>query len=179
MNFASHSMTRTILTGWSAACVGVLFASLAAQGASAAGASSIAFNNMPDSNKSFKIDQSERTPIASVEIDVSAPSNVLVQFSAEAEAGETDDGCPCSIRAFLQADDEKPLPVKRINVGAPAVTEVSKYEHDRQEITGSLVFPVPAGKHKFTFIAQQVTGKSKQLKIDYPNLQAIAFPQNP
>ncbi len=99
-----------------------------------------------------------------------------MQFSGGVTV-ETSEGCPCSVRAFLQVDGEQLQAVKRINLGSPAVTDVAKYEHDRQEITGSLVFPIDPGSHKFTLVMQQVTGTSKEITVVYPNMQAIAFPK--
>jgi len=157
------------------AIYGLLVLGVSALGfALSASADSIAFCNGPFLHW-FNVPQKGPLLIATVSLDVAAPSSVLVQFSAEAESGEQDDGCPCTLRAFLQEDNEKPIPVKRINIGSPFVTQVGKYEHDRQELTGSYVFLTDAGSHRFRLIVQQLDGTSRQLKIDYPNLQAIVF----
>ncbi len=139
-------------------------------------ASQLAFFNSADSDKAYPIQQSGPTLIASVKMQVTEPSNVLVQFSSGATAEKAVD-CPCSIRAFLRVDGGALQPVKRINLGSPAVVDVDKYEHDRQSIGGSLVFPVEAGAHAFDLVIQQVDGKSKELEIYYPNMQAISFPK--
>jgi hypothetical protein len=139
-------------------------------------AASIAFINSADSDKAYPIAQSGPTPIVGVELEVTQPSNVLVQFSSGATA-ETSDGCPCSIRAILRMNGRELMPVKRINLGSPAVVEQSKYQHDRQSIEGSLVFSAEPGIHRFELVIQQVSGTSKDLEIYYPNLQAIVFPR--
>jgi hypothetical protein len=136
----------------------------------------IGYFNSADPDKEYPIAQSGDTSIVSVEVAVPVPSNVLVQFTAHATA-ETSKGCPCSIRAFLRADGGELRPVKRINLGAPAVIDVDKYDHDRQTVDGSLVFPMEAGTHKFELVVRQMTGTSTDLIIYYPNFQAIAFPQ--
>ncbi len=158
----------------SAVVISVLVA--LAQAVPALAASPVAFVNVTDSEKTFPVGQTGPAPITSLSLDASQPSNVLVQFSGGVTV-ETSEGCPCSVRAFLKVDGEPMLPVKRINLGSPAVQDVAKYEHDRQEITGSLVFPVDAGSHKFSLIVQQVTGDSKKITVVYPNMQAIAFPR--
>jgi hypothetical protein len=139
-------------------------------------ATAMAYVNSADPDKAYPIAQSGETSIVSVELAVRVPSNVLVQFSAGTTA-ETSKGCPCSIRAFLRADGGKLQPVKRINLGAPSVIDVDKYEHDRQSIDGSLVFPMEPGTHKFELVVQPLTGTSTDLRIYYPNFQAIAFPK--
>jgi hypothetical protein len=101
---------------------------------------------------------------------------VLVQFSSGATA-ETTTGCPCSLRAFLRMDGGALMPVRRINLGSPGAMAPTGYSHDRQSIDGSLVFPANAGTHLFELVIQQVAGASADLRIYYPNLQAIAFPQ--
>lgn len=139
-------------------------------------ASPLAFSNSADSDRFHPVAQSGPTPIAGVALDLAQPSNVLVQFSSGATA-ETTKGCPCSIRAFLRMDGGALQPVKRINIGSPGAMEGTGYAHDRQSLDGSLVFPADAGARAFELVVQQVTGTSADLRIYYPNLQAIAFPR--
>jgi hypothetical protein len=136
----------------------------------------IGYFNSADPDKEYPIAQSGDTSIASVEVAVPVLSSVLVQFTAHATA-ETSKGCPCSIRAFLRADGGELQPVKRINLGAPSVIDIDKYDHDRQTVDGSLVFPMEPGTHKFELVVRQMTGTSTDLIIYYPNFQAIAFPK--
>lgn len=138
--------------------------------------SKLAFFNTPLSKTSYFLKGNELTPVGTVTLDLTEPADVLVQFNSHI-AAETAEGCPCSVRAFLTLDNEEPRPVKRINVASPSVQKVGGYEHDRQGADGSTVFTVPAGRHNFTLSYQQLDGKSKELEIYYPNLQAISFPK--
>ena len=116
------------------------------------------------------------TKVANVTIELSAAAEVLVQFTSEVAAADAV-GCPCSVRATLQLNDNAPQVVKRVNVGTPAVQEVSKYDQDRENIDGSYVFSLPAGKHTIALAYQQAYGTSKSLEVYYPNLQALTFPK--
>lgn len=116
------------------------------------------------------------TAVATVSIELQSAAEVLVQFTSEVGAADAV-GCPCSIRATLTLDDEDPQVVKRVNVGTPAVQAVAKYDQDRENIDGSHVFSLPAGKHTISLGYQLAYGTSKSLEVYYPNLQAIAFPK--
>lgn len=140
-------------------------------------ASPLAFFNESDPDKAYKIPEKEAVTIATVTLQVTQPSNVLVQFTSHATSEDTA-GCPCSVRASLRADDGKPQPVRRVNLGAPGVVEQFKYEHDRQGVDGSFVFPAEPGTHKYELLMQQQSGTNKTIEVFYPNLQAIAFPRN-
>lgn len=147
---------------------------IAAWPADADAASKLAFHNMTESDKPFPVAEKDPTPIVKVTLEVTEPSNVLVQFTSTASNadGKT---CPCSLRAFLRVDGGPLQAVKRINIGAPAVSEVLKYLADRQSLDGSLVFPAEPGPHVYELLAEQVTGNNKTINLWYPNLQAIAF----
>lgn len=138
--------------------------------------SKLAFFNTPLSKTSYFLKGNDLTPIGTVTLDLAEPADVLVQFTSHV-AAETSEGCPCSVRAFITLDNEEPRPVKRINVASPSVQKVGGYEHDRQNLDGSTVFTVPAGRHNFTLSYLQMDGKSKELEVYYPNLQAISFPK--
>lgn len=159
-------------------CAAIAMAALlgAAPGAAHA-ASPLAFFNESDPDKAYKVPEKEAITIATVTLQVTQPSNVLVQFTSHATSEDTA-GCPCSVRASLRADDGKPQPVRRVNLGAPGVVEQFKYEHDRQGVDGSFVFPAEPGTHKYELIMQQQSGTNKTIEVFYPNLQAIAFPRN-
>jgi hypothetical protein len=135
-----------------------------------------AYSNTPLSKTSVFLKGTTPTVIKQVTLDLKAPSNVLVQFTSGV-AAETSKGCPCSIRASVSIDDKETRVVKRINVAAPAVQEVNKYEHDRQNLDGSTVYELGAGRHTVTLSYQQVTGTSEELEVYYPNLQVIGFPK--
>ena len=139
-------------------------------------ASPLAFSNSVDPDKAHRIDFVGPTRIVGVTLHLDRPSDVLVQFTSGATA-ETSEGCPCSIRAFLRMGGGAPQPVKHINLGVPGVTMQAGQVRDRQSLDGSLVFPAEAGSHSFELIVQQVTGRSIDLRIYHPNLQAIAFPR--
>ena len=120
------------------------------------------------------LSESAPTTVATVSVDLESAAEVLVQFTSEIGA-EDADGCPCSVRATLQLGETAPQVVKRVNVGTPAVQAVGKYDQDRENIDGSYVFSLPAGKHTISLGYQLAYGTSKSLEIYYPNLQAIAF----
>jgi len=139
-------------------------------------ASPLAFYNEADPDKAYKLPGKEPVTIATVTLEVSQPSNVLVQFTSHATSEDTA-GCPCSVRASLRADDSAAKPVRRVNLGAPGIVEQFKYEHDRQGVDGSYVFEAAPGKHTYSLVMQQQSGDSKSIEFFYPNLQAIAFPR--
>lgn len=139
-------------------------------------ASPIAFFNEADPDKAYKIENKDPVNIASVTLDITQPSYVLVQFTAHATTEDTV-GCPCSLRAMFKADDARPLPVRRVNLGAPNVVTQLGYEHDRQGLSGSYVFEAAPGRRTYTLVMQQQSGDSKTIEVFYPNLQAIAFPR--
>ncbi len=154
----------------------VIGAVLAAGAGGGEAASPMAFSNSADPDKAHRIDFVGPTPIAAVTLVLDRPSNVLVQFTSGVTA-ETAEGCPCSVRAFLRMDGGALQPVKHVNLGSPAATTQAGQVRDRQGMDGSLVFPAEAGPHTFELVAQQVTGRSIDLRVYHPNLQAIAFPQ--
>ncbi|WP_250528456.1 hypothetical protein [Caballeronia sp. GAWG2-1] len=141
----------------------------------AAGAPTLAYVNKPDSHTAAFIKGKEPVKIASVDVDLKTSSKVLFQFTSGI-ADENSKGCPCSVRAFVTMDGQAPRPVKRVNVASPAVQEVDKYEHDRQNLDGSTVFETPKGKHTFTLTFQKMDGDTDEIEVFYPNVQAIAFP---
>ncbi len=164
---------RVAAAARAAALAGAVVAGAGGGGA----ASPMAFSNGTDPDKAYRIDFVGPTPIVGVTLQLDRPSDVLVQFTAGA-AAETAEGCPCSVRAFLRMDGGALLPIKQINLGTPAAMAQTGQIRDRQSLDGSLVFPdVGAGAHTFEFVAQQATGKSIDLRIYHPNLQAIAFPR--
>jgi len=139
-------------------------------------ASPLTFYNEADPDKAYKLPGKDPVTIATVTLDISQPSNVLVQFTSHATSEDTA-GCPCSVRASLRADDSAAKPVRRVNLGAPGIVEQFKYEHDRQGVDGSYVFEAAPGKHTYSLVMQQQSGDSKSIEFFYPNLQAIAFPR--
>lgn len=159
-----------------AAVLAVIAFAAAVPGGTGNAASPFAYFNSADSDRFFPIARSGPTPIAGITLQTTQPSNVLVQFTSGATA-ETTTGCPCSLRAFLRMDGGPLMPVKRINLGSPGAMTPTGYPHDRQSLDGSLVFPTDAGTHLVELVVQQVTGTSEDLRLYYPNLQAMAFPQ--
>lgn len=141
----------------------------------AAGTPTLSYVNKPDSHTAAFIKGKEPVKIASVEMNLKASSKVLFQFTSGI-ADENSKGCPCSVRAFVTMDGQAPRPVKRVNVASPAVQEVDKYEHDRQNLDGSTVFEAPKGRHTFTLSFQKMDGDTDEIEVFYPNVQAIAFP---
>jgi hypothetical protein len=141
----------------------------------AAGTPTFAYFNKPDSHTAAFVKGKEPVKIASVELELKTASTVLVQFTSGL-ADENSKGCPCSVRAFISMDGQPARPVKRVNVASPAVQEVDKYEHDRQNLDGSTVFEAAKGKHTFTLTYQKMDGESDEIEVYYPNVQAIAFP---
>lgn len=122
------------------------------------------------------LSESGTTTVATVTVELDSAAEVLVQFTSEVGAADAV-GCPCSIRAGLTLDDDEPQVVKRINVGTPAVQAVGKYDQDRENIDGSYVFSLPAGKHTISLGYKLAYGTSKSLEVYYANLQAITFPK--
>jgi hypothetical protein len=141
-----------------------------------ASAQSIAFFNESDPDKAYKIPEKDLATIATVTLEVKQPSLVLVQFTSHVTTEDTA-GCPCSVRAMLQADDGKPQAVRRVNLSSPGVVVTFKYEHDRQGMDGSYVFEASPGKRTYSLLMQQQSGSNKTIELFYPNLQAIAFPK--
>lgn len=140
----------------------------------AGGPSSLAYSNTPESHTSIFIKGKAPVTVATLSLSVTKVSKVLVQFTSGL-AAETSKGCPCSVRAFVTMDDQQPRPVKRVNVASPAVQQVDKYEHDRQNLDASTVFDAKPGPHTFTVTYQRMDGDSDEIEIYYPNVQAIAF----
>jgi hypothetical protein len=141
----------------------------------AAGVPTMAYFNKPDSHTAVYLKGKDPVKVASVEMNLKAASKVLVQFTSGI-ADENTKGCPCSVRAFVTMDGEAARPVKRVNVASPAVQEVDKYEHDRQNLDASTVYEAPEGKHTFTVTFQRMDGDTDEIEVYYPNVQAIAFP---
>jgi len=141
----------------------------------AASSPTIAYFNKPDYHTAVYLKGKEPVKVASVELDLKTASKVLVQFTSGI-ADENSKGCPCSVRAFVTMDGEAARPVKRVNVASPAVQEVDKYEHDRQNLDASTVYEAPKGKHTFTVTFQKMDGDTDEIEVYYPNVQAIAFP---
>ncbi|SEA66775.1 hypothetical protein [Paraburkholderia sartisoli] len=155
-----------------AICAAVLSAS---SGSFAAGSPTIAYFNKPDSHTAVYLKGKDPVKVASVELDLKTASKVLVQFTSGI-ADENSKGCPCSVRAYVTMDGEAARPVKRVNVASPAVQEVDKYEHDRQNLDASTVYEAPKGMHTFTVTFQKMGGDTDEIEVYYPNLQAIVFP---
>ncbi|GGN61558.1 hypothetical protein GCM10011349_44320 [Novosphingobium indicum] len=97
----------------------------------------IAYSNIPNRDP-IMIDQSADSSVSSLTVNTKAKkgTDVMVTFTSGI-AVDTSEGCPCSVRAMLQLDEEEPIVIKRINIGSPAVQEVNKYEQDRQPVVGS------------------------------------------
>jgi len=155
------------------AAVVVVAAVLTAGGGAAA--DTIAFSNEVDPDKAYRVDFVGPSLIAGVTLQIERPADVLVQFTSTATA-ETSEGCPCSLRAFLRMDGGPSMPVKLVNLGWPDSAARAGQVRDRHSLDGSLVFRAEPGTHRFELLVQQVTGKSIDLRIYHPNLQAIAFP---
>lgn len=154
-----------------------LVAAAALAGAAAAAAAPMAFSNEVDPDKAYRVDFAGPSLIAGVTLLLERPADVLVQFTSSA-AAETAEGCPCSLRAFLRVDGGALLAVKHVNLGWPDAMSRGGQVRDRHSLDGSLVFPdVGAGPHRFELLVQQATGRSIDLRVYHPNLQAIAFPR--
>jgi hypothetical protein len=153
----------------------VAAAAVLAGGGGSAVASPIAFSNEVDPDKAYRIDFVGPSLVAGVTLQLEKPADVLVQFTSTATA-ETAGGCPCSVRAFLRMDGGPLMPVKHVNLGWPDEAARGGQVRDRHSLDGSLVFPAEPGTHRFELLVQQATGKSIDLRIYHPNLQAIAFP---
>ena len=153
----------------------VVAAAVLAGGGDGAAASPMAFSNEVDPDKAYRVDFVGPSSIVGVTLQLERPADVLVQFTSTATA-ETAEGCPCSLRAFLRMDGGPLMPVKLVNLGWPDAAARGGQVRDRHSLDGSLVFPADAGTHRFELLVQQATGKSIDLRIYHPNLQAIAFP---
>jgi hypothetical protein len=114
--------------------------------------------------------------VATLVLDVKTQSKLLVQFSSEISS-ENAANCPCYLRALISMDGGKGRPVKRINVGSPAVKEVDKYDNDRQSLDGTTMFDASPGRHTVELTFQQVDSNGNDLEIYYPNFHAIAYPE--
>jgi hypothetical protein len=114
--------------------------------------------------------------VATLTLDVKQKSRVLVQFSSEISSEHAKD-CPCYLRALVSMDGTKGRPVKRINVGTPAVHDVDKYDNDRQSLDGTTMFEAQPGQHTYELTFQQVDSHGSDLEVYYPNFHAIAFPE--
>ncbi|GGN61562.1 hypothetical protein GCM10011349_44330 [Novosphingobium indicum] len=134
----------------------------------------IAFYNVPN-RRHTTLAPEGNTTVSTVSLTFEKPTDVLVQFSSEL-AVEAEPGCPCSVRAMLQMDDEEPVVVKRINLGTLGTQDLLKLGADRQSVDGSYVYSVPPGKHSFSLIYLPVTGRSEKLNAFYSNLQALPYP---
>lgn len=169
-----HATRQQVLEGWKRPAL-LLTMLLATSGTASAG-SPIAFYNESDPDKGYAITGKDPVVIATLTLEVDKPSYVLTQFTSHATTEDTV-GCPCSLRASIKADDGKAQFVRRVNLGAPAVVDTMKYEHDRQGVDGSYVFEAAPGKHTYTLIMEQQSGESKTMEVFYPNFQAIAYPR--
>ncbi|MDR5760656.1 hypothetical protein [Caballeronia sp. LZ035] len=114
--------------------------------------------------------------VATLTLDVKQRSKVLVMFSSEVSSEHARD-CPCYVRALVSMDGAKGRPVKRINVGSPAVHDVDKYDNDRQSLDGTTMFDAQPGTHTYELTFQQVDSQGEDLEIYYPNFHAIAYPE--
>ena len=141
---------------------------------SAAGAAAgIAWFNTPNRHAT-PLKPGAPQEVAKVTLELKAPSAVLVRFSSGL-AAETSDGCPCSVRASLRADDGPLVVIKRVNVGAPTIQTMDRYEHDRQSADGGFVFELPAGRQTIALLLHIVDGSGTGLEAYYVNLQATPF----
>lgn len=114
--------------------------------------------------------------LGKVGMDLQRQADVLVQFSSGITTVTPED-CPCSVRFSLKVDEQEPVVIKRVNIGAVFNTVEGRYQPDRQAADGSFVFSLPAGAHVFSLIAQRIDGDSKHLYAFYQNIQAIRFEQ--
>jgi hypothetical protein len=137
----------------------------------------IAYFNTPNRHGTA-VHPKASTEVGKVLLDLDGEADVLVTFTSGL-AAETGAGCPCSVRVLLRVDDQAPVIVKRINVGAPSVQSVDRYEHDRQPADGSFVFNLPKGRHEIALVMQQVDGAGTDLEAYYVNLQAVPHAARP
>lgn len=133
----------------------------------------IAYFNTPNRH-GVALDPKAATVVGKVTLDLESQADVRVSFTSGL-AAETGAGCPCSVRAQLKVNDQAPVIIKRINVGAPSVQTVDKYEHDRQPADGSYVFNLPKGRHEIALVMQPVDGTGTDLEAYYVNLQAVPY----
>lgn len=134
---------------------------------------SIAYFNTPNRHGTA-LDPKAATDVGKVVLDLDGEADVLVTFTSGL-AAETGAGCPCSVRALLRVDNQVPVIIKRVNLGAPSVQSVDHYEHDRQPADGSFVFNLPKGRHEIALVMQPVDGAGADLEAYYVNLQAVPY----
>lgn len=134
----------------------------------------IAYFNTPNRHGTA-LDPKAATEVGKVQLDLGGEADVMVSFTSGL-AAETGAGCPCSVRALLRVNDQAPVIVKRINLGAPSIQTVDRYEHDRQPADGSFVFTLPKGRHDIALVMQPVDGAGTDLEAYYVNLQAVPYP---
>lgn len=144
-----------------------------AQPAYSAMGSDISYFNTPNRHHTT-ITGAEPAILGKVSIDIEKQSDVLVQFTSGL-ATTSDEGCPCSFRASLKADDREPIVIKRINLGAHPTQPADQYVPDRQSLDGSFVFSLPKGQHELSLIVQRVDGTAKDAQAFYTNIQALIF----
>lgn len=135
----------------------------------------IAYYNTPNRD-AVPLKGKDPQVVGKVFLELKAPADVLVQFTSGL-AAETGEGCPCSVRVSLKLDDGPLTVIKRVNLGAPSVQTLDKYEHDRQPADGAYVYDLPAGRHNISLVLHQVDGAGTGLEVYYVNLQAIPFPK--
>lgn len=114
-----------------------------------------------------------KTPIVEVALNVPVQSYVRVSFTALASATSAVE-CPCTLRAYLQQDDQPEVVVKRINLVTAATDIVNGFE--RRDLSGSTVFLAAPGDHRYRLVVEQVFSDNTTLAVTYPNLQAELFP---
>jgi hypothetical protein len=163
---ARRFMMKTALTG--AMTLVTTVAAFAAE-------PTVATFSTPGWDTKYLIKGQQPFKVATLSVDVKRKSKVLVQFSSEISS-EHAENCPCYLRALVSMDGAKGRPIKRINVGSPAVHEVDKYDNDRQNLDGTTIFEAEPGKHTYELTFQQVDSKGNDLEIYYPNFHVIAFP---
>jgi hypothetical protein len=135
---------------------------------------SVATFSTPGWDTHYMIKGQQPFKVATLALDVKRKSKVLVQFSSEISS-EHARNCPCYLRALVSMDGEKGRPVKRINVGSPALHEVDKYDNDRQSLDGTTMFDAQPGRHTYELTFQQVDSRGDNLEIYYPNFHVVAY----
>ncbi|EJL27973.1 hypothetical protein [Novosphingobium sp. AP12] len=133
----------------------------------------ISYYSTPN-RKHTEIKGGEATVLGKVSFDLAKASTVLVQFNSGL-ATVTPEGCPCSVRTSLKVDDQEPVVIKRVNLGAVNASVAGKYQVDRQSADGSFVLSLPAGQHEIALVVQRIEGSSALLHAFYANIQAIPF----
>lgn len=134
--------------------------------------SGISYFNTPNRHHTT-VNGSDATVLGKVSVDLKNTTDVLVQFTSGL-ATIADDGCPCSYRASLKADNEEPIVIKRVNLAVRA-PQPGKYVPDRQSADGSFVFSLPRGKHEIALVIQKIDGSTQAIQAFYTNIQAIPF----